>query len=115
VAGAAQTYLCSWCPLGFQMKTTGFVYSCHVCLPSVHLEATVKHNASTVLLHSTFGCYFRPQPNAVVVDPLRCVNLGSAASPYYHGYGLMSSVLDRNLQVLTPVLNSMAHSGQWGL
>jgi hypothetical protein len=68
-----------------------------------------------VLSHSTFGQYFRPQPNLLAVDPLRCVNLGSDTSPYYHGYGWLTSLLDQNTRVLTPVLNSSTHAGQWGL
>jgi hypothetical protein len=79
------------------------------------LEPTVKRDATTVLSHSTFGCYFRPQPAELVVDPLRCVNPGLYTSPHYHGYGWLPCLLDRNTQVLTPVLNSATHDGQWGL
>jgi hypothetical protein len=83
--------------------------------PPEILEPTVKRDATTVLSHSKFGRYFRPQPLERVVDPLRCVNLGSDTSPYYHGYGWLPCFLDRNTQVLTPVLNSATHDGQWGL
>jgi hypothetical protein len=83
--------------------------------PPEGLEPTVKRDATTVLSHSTFGRYFRPQLTELVVDPLRCVNLGSDTSPYYHGYGLLPCRLDRNTRVLTPVLNSATHDGQWGL
>jgi hypothetical protein len=79
------------------------------------LEVTAHRDAATVLSHATFGRYFRPKPINTLVDPLRCFNLGSILHPYYHGHGWLPSVLDRNVQVLTPVLNSITHGGQWGL
>jgi hypothetical protein len=56
-------------------------HSCQICPSPVRWEVAVQRDASTVLSHSTFGRYFRPQPISVVVDPLRCVNLGSEGSP----------------------------------
>jgi hypothetical protein len=79
------------------------------------LEFAAQRDATTVLSHATFGRYFRPKPVNTVVDPLRCLNLGTIANPFYHGHGWLPGVLSRGLRVLTPVLNSLAHKGQWGL
>jgi hypothetical protein len=79
------------------------------------LEVTAQRDAATVLSHATFGRYFRSKPESTVVDPLRCLNLGTLANPFYHGHGWLPGVLTRGLRVLTPVLNSMSHGGQWGL
>jgi hypothetical protein len=78
-------------------------------------ELTAQRDAATVLSHATFGRYFRPKPLNTLVDPLCCLNLGSLLHPYYHGHGWLPVVLDRNVRVLTPVLNSVKHDGQWGL
>jgi hypothetical protein len=45
---------------------------------------------------------YRPVPDARVLFPLRCENLGTAACPYYHGGGLLPGNLDRRTEVLTP-------------
>jgi hypothetical protein len=79
------------------------------------MPISAQRDATTVLSHSTFGCYFRPKPMNTLVEPLRCFNLGSVSHPYYHGHGWLPSMLDRNTQVLTPVLNSSSNDGQWGL
>jgi hypothetical protein len=79
------------------------------------VEITAQRDAATVLSHSTFGRYFCPKPNSILVEPLRCLNLGSSQHPYYHGHGWLPMVLDRNIQVLMPVLNSRMNARQWGL
>jgi hypothetical protein len=81
-------------------------------LPSP-LALTAKRDAATVLSHATFGRYFRPRPENTLVEPLRCQNLGTVSHPYYHGYGWLPAILSRRVRVLTPVLNSVSHSGQW--
>jgi hypothetical protein len=78
------------------------------------LEVTAQRDAATVLSHATFGRYFCSKPENTVVDPLRCLNLGTMANPFYHGHGWLPGVLTCGLCVLTPVLNSMSHGGQWG-
>jgi hypothetical protein len=83
------------------------------CKPNVLLA--VQRDATTVLSHSTFGYHFRPKPLCNIVDPLRCENLGTMTYPYYHGGGWLPGVLDRQVKVLTPVLNSTKHGGKWGL
>jgi hypothetical protein len=79
------------------------------------LPITAQRDAATVLAHSTFGCYFWPQPMDTLVEPLRCFNLGLVSHPYYHGHGWLPAMLDRNTRVLIPVLNSSSNDGQWGL
>jgi hypothetical protein len=76
-------------------------------------SVTAKRDASTVLCHSTFGCYFRPRPADTIVDPLQCSILRSDQHPYYHSYGWLPTGLDCNLCVITPVLNAPAQA--WGL
>jgi hypothetical protein len=68
------------------------------------LELTAQRDAAIVLSHSTFGRYFRPKPDSVLVEPLHCLNLGSIQHPYYHGHGWLPEVVDPNIRVLTPVL-----------
>jgi hypothetical protein len=79
------------------------------------LPIVAPRDASTVLSHSTFGRYFRPKPLTTLVEPLRCMNLGSMSHPYYHGHGWLPAMLDRSTRVLTPVLNSSTNEGQWAL
>ena len=82
---------------------------------TVRSPEAVARDATTVLSHSTFGHHFRPKLAKVLVQPLMCVNLGSKNNPYYHGGGLLPGRLSPKIKVLTPVLNSGKHDGQWGL
>jgi hypothetical protein len=79
------------------------------------LPQAVPRDASTVLSLAEHAKFFRPAPTPEIVDPLRCINLGSEAKPIYHGRGLLPAALDRNTWVLTPFLYSPKAKREWGL
>jgi hypothetical protein len=79
------------------------------------LPSAVPRDASTVLSLTEHAKFFRPKPELKVIDPLRCVNLGSSDKPIYHGRGLLPAVLSHDTWVLTPFLYSPKANKQWGL
>jgi hypothetical protein len=70
------------------------------------LSLAVPRDASTVLSLTKHAKFFRPKPKLEVIDPLRCVNLGSSDKPIYHGRGLLPAALSHDTWVLTPFLYS---------
>jgi hypothetical protein len=54
---------------------------------------------------------FRDPPQAAVLLPLGCENLGTLRAPYFHGGGLLSDQIDRKTLVLTP--GAYAPKGKW--
>jgi hypothetical protein len=82
-------------------------------LAAAALPFVVARDASTVLSVHPFVSTFRPIPQDIVVDELRCLNLGTVGHPYYHGTGLLPVVLNRQVRVLAPAL--FAPKGLWGL
>ena len=72
------------------------------------LVKEVLRGASTVLSLKEYCKYFRPIPTNKVVEPLSCVNLGTADRPYYHGRGLLPKALTRDTWL---VHSSVASSG----
>jgi hypothetical protein len=79
------------------------------------LPREVPRDASTVLSLKAHAKFFRPRPTLEVVDPLRCVNLGSVEKPIYHGRGLLPAALSRITWVLTPFMFSPKINNEWGL
>jgi hypothetical protein len=79
------------------------------------LQPEVPRDASTVLSLAEHAKFFRPVPSPEVIQPLRCVNLGSTEKPIYHGRGLLPAVLTRDTWVLTPFLFSPKLKREWGL
>jgi hypothetical protein len=77
------------------------------------LPYVVKRDASTVLSVQPFVSTFRAIPPPIGAEDLRCVNLGTAGHPYYHGAGLLPGLLTRRVRVLAPAL--FAPKGLWGL
>ena len=75
----------------------------------------VFRNATTVLSHLLLGVKFRAKLKEVFLKPLRCLNLGTSEHPFYHGQGWLPATLNRQVHVVTPVLNSGCHGGKWGL
>jgi hypothetical protein len=65
------------------------------------LPYNAPRDASTVLCPMAQATKYRPIPDARVLFPLRCENLGTATRPYYHGGGLLPGNLDRRTEVLT--------------
>jgi hypothetical protein len=83
--------------------------------PGPPLVQEVPRDASTVLSLKEHCNFFRPIPTPEVIDPLRCVNLGSDEKPIYHGRGLLPASLTRDTWVLTPFLFSPKAKREWGL
>jgi hypothetical protein len=79
------------------------------------LLPALPRDASTVLSLTEHAKFFRPKPEPEVIDPLRCVNLGSSDKPIYHGRGLLPAVLSHDTWVFTPFLYSPKANNQWGL
>jgi hypothetical protein len=75
----------------------------------------VRRDATTVLSHSLFGTKFRAKPKEVFLQPLCCLNLGTQEHPFYHGQGWLPAIINRQVRVATPVLNSGCHGGKWGV
>jgi hypothetical protein len=67
-------------------------------------------DASTVLMVNEYCRLLRKIPEPLEVFPLRCVNLGSASCPVYHGAGLLPASLNRSTWVLTRCLSTV----EWG-
>jgi hypothetical protein len=83
--------------------------------PGPALVQEVPRDASTVLSLKEHAQFFRPIPTPEVIEPLRCVNLGTTEKPIYHGRGLLPATLSRNTWVLTPFLYSPKAKREWGL
>jgi hypothetical protein len=77
------------------------------------LPFVVARDASTVLSVHPFVSTFSAAPHDIAADDLRCLNLGTAGHPYYHGARLVSVVLTQRVRILAPAL--FAPKGLWGL
>jgi hypothetical protein len=75
----------------------------------------IGDHASTVLSLMEHAKLFRPIPSPELVEPLTCINSGTLDKPIYHGRGLLRTVLDRHMWVLTPFLYLPKAKKEWGL
>jgi hypothetical protein len=76
-------------------------------------DPVVPRDASTMLSVQAPTHRYRDPPQAAVLSPLGCENLGTLRAPYFHGGGLLPDQIDRKTLVLTPGV--YAPKGKWAL
>jgi hypothetical protein len=76
-------------------------------------DQVVPRDASTMLSVQAPTHRYRDPPQAAVLSPLGCENLGTSQAPYFHGGGLLPDQIDCKTRVLTPGV--YAPKGKWAL
>jgi hypothetical protein len=76
-------------------------------------DPVVPRDASIMLSVQAPTHRYRDPPQAAVLAPLCCENLGTWRDPYFHGGGLLPDDIDQKTRVLTPGV--YAPKGKWAL
>ena len=80
-------------------------------LNPVHMEES--RDASTIQDDSIWCYKFKRKPRSIIIEPLRCVNLGSSKVPVYHIGGLLPVHEIYTCSIVCPTRGSNEHN--WGL